>query len=96
MITAALIIFIFTYVLLLAIPKYRAYIALASAAIFVIAGILPIDKVLSSVDWNVILMIAGTTNPLPRANRGFRLFSFISSIGDNFAFNYRFIYPWNY
>lgn len=60
MITTALIIFILTYVLLLAIPKFRAYIALASAAIFVIAGILPIDKVISSVDWNVILMIAGT------------------------------------
>lgn len=60
MIATALVIFILTYILLLAIPKYRAYIALASAAIFVIAGILPIDKVLSSVDWNVILMIAGT------------------------------------
>jgi len=60
MITKALVIFILTYVLLLTLPKYRAYIALASAAVFVIVGILPIDEVLSSVDWNVILMIAGT------------------------------------
>ena len=56
----ALVIFLVTYVLLMLLPKYRAYIALASAAIFVILGILPIDKVFSAVDWNVILMIAGT------------------------------------
>lgn len=40
--------------------KYRAYIALASAALFVIFGILPLNKVFFSVDWNVIMMIAGT------------------------------------
>jgi Na+/H+ antiporter NhaD/arsenite permease-like protein len=56
----ALILFLLTYALLLALPKYRAYVALASAAIFVILGILPINKVFFSVDWNVILMIAGT------------------------------------
>lgn len=56
----ALVLFLFTYVLLLALPKYRAYIALASAALFVILGILPVSKVFFSVDWNVIMMIAGT------------------------------------
>jgi Na+/H+ antiporter NhaD/arsenite permease-like protein len=56
----ALVIFIITYVLLLALPKYRAYIALISAALFVILGILPIGKVFFAVDWNVIMMIAGT------------------------------------
>ncbi|MDF2541050.1 MAG: tyrosine transporter [Herbinix sp.] len=56
----ALILFAITYILLLALPKLRAYIALASAALFVIIGILPIDKLFSVVDWNVILMIAGT------------------------------------
>ncbi len=56
----AIALFVLTYVLLLAFPKVRAYIALASAAIFVILGILPISKVLATVDWNVILMIAGT------------------------------------
>lgn len=56
----ALVLFILTYVLLLALPKYRAYIALASAALFVVLGILPLDKVFFSVDWNVIMMIAGT------------------------------------
>lgn len=56
----ALILFLLTYVLLLVLPKYRAYIALASAAAFVILGILPVSRVFFSVDWNVIMMIAGT------------------------------------
>jgi len=58
--TIAIILFTVTYVLLLVLPKYRAYIALASAAIFVITGILPVQHVLGAVDWNVIMMIAGT------------------------------------
>jgi len=57
---AALILFAATYVALLAFPKYRAYTALGSAAIFIAAGILPAGKVPGSVDWNVIMMILGT------------------------------------
>ena len=56
----ALILFIATYLALLIFSKYRVYIALASAAIYVILGILPVGDVLGSVDWNVIMMIAGT------------------------------------
>jgi Na+/H+ antiporter NhaD/arsenite permease-like protein len=56
----ALILFVLTYALLLIFPKFRAYIALASAAVFIILGILPLNKVFFAVDWNVILMIAGT------------------------------------
>lgn len=58
--TTAAIIFAATYVLLLIFTKYRAYIAVASAALFVILGILPPEKIFLSVDWNVILMISGT------------------------------------
>ena len=58
--TTAITLFLITYVLLLAYPRIRAYIALVSAAIFVILGILPVGKIFLSVDWNVILMIAGT------------------------------------
>lgn len=57
---AAIIIFILTYILLLVFSKIRAYIALASAALFVILGIVPLNHVVTVVDWNVILMIAGT------------------------------------
>lgn len=56
----ALVIFLVTYAALLAFPKYRAYIALISAATFVVLGILPVNKVITAVDWNVIMMIAGT------------------------------------
>jgi len=58
--TLAIILFALTYVLLLALPKMRAYIALASAAIFVLTGILPVSKLFGAVDWNVLMMIAGT------------------------------------
>ena len=53
-------IFLATYASLLAFPKVRAYIALGSGALFVVLGILPLDKVFTAVDWNVIMMIAGT------------------------------------
>lgn len=56
----ALGLFILTYILLLVFPKIRAFIALAAAAIFVILGILPLGNVFGAIDWNVIMMIAGT------------------------------------
>ncbi len=58
--TLALILFLVTYVCLIAFPKVRAYIALVSAAMFVILGILPANKIFSAIDWNVIMMIFGT------------------------------------
>ncbi len=67
----ALIIFLVTYVLMLAFQKYRPYIALGSAAIFIVLGLLngytglfkeglTIGSALLAVDYNVLLMIAGT------------------------------------
>ncbi len=56
----ALILFLVTYAALLALPKLRAYVALCSAALFVILGILPVGKLFAAVDWNVLLMIAVT------------------------------------
>lgn len=56
----AISLFILTYILLLIYPKIRSYIAIGSGALFVVLRILPIGKVFTSVDWNVILMIAGT------------------------------------
>jgi Na+/H+ antiporter NhaD/arsenite permease-like protein len=58
--TIAIIIFALTYISLLTFPKVRAYIALTSAALFVILGILPVGEIITTVDWNVIMMIAGT------------------------------------
>ena len=56
----AIILFAITYVLILAFPKYRPYIAIASGIVFILIGILPIEKVLGTMDFNVLLMIAGT------------------------------------
>ena len=58
--TIAIIAFFATYALLLAFPGKRAYIAVAAAALFVITGIMPLNKVFHTVNWNVLLMIAGT------------------------------------
>lgn len=56
----ALTIFLLTYALMLALPKFRHIVALCSAAVFVILGILPVGKILPAIDFNVILMLAGT------------------------------------
>ena len=56
----ALGLFVLTYVLMLALPKWRPFVALGSALIFIVSGMLPLGDVLPSVDFNVLLMIAGT------------------------------------
>lgn len=56
----AIVLFAVTYVLMLVFGKYRAYIALGSAAIFIVSGMLPLDRIFGSIDFNVLLMIAGT------------------------------------
>ncbi len=56
----AIVLFALTYVLMLVFGKYRPFIALASGLIFIISGMLPISEIFGSIDFNVILMIAGT------------------------------------
>lgn len=56
----ALIVFAVVYVLMLALPKYRTYVALGGAAIFIVSGMLPLNLIFGSIDFNVLLMIAGT------------------------------------
>ncbi|MBQ8280142.1 MAG: arsenic transporter [Roseburia sp.] len=56
----ALILFAITYVLMLTFSKYRPYIALGSAVVFIVTGMLPMDQIIPALDFNVILMIAGT------------------------------------
>ena len=58
--TLAIVLFVIMYVLMVALPKKRAYVALSTALIFVITGILPINQVFSAIDWNVLMMIFGT------------------------------------
>lgn len=56
----AIILFAATYVLMLTFSKYRPYIALASGVVFIIAGMLPLNEIIPSLDFNVLLMIGGT------------------------------------
>ena len=58
--TVALVIFIAVYALLLLLPKYRAYTALGAALVFIILGIVPLGDILGAIDWNVLMMLAGT------------------------------------
>lgn len=45
---------------MLSVPKYKSYIALSTSIIFIILGILPINKIITEIDFNIILMIVGT------------------------------------
>ena len=61
----ALLIFLVMYALMLAFQKYRPWIALSSAAVFIVLGIagvydMGILDALKAVDYNVLLMIGGT------------------------------------
>ena len=58
--TIAIAIFLVMYVLMIVLPKRRAIVALCAATIMVIAQVLPVGKILPSIDWNVLMMIFGT------------------------------------
>jgi Na+/H+ antiporter NhaD/arsenite permease-like protein len=48
------------YVLMIAKPKYRPAYALTLAVIFLVTGILPVRRLLATINWNVLMMITGT------------------------------------
>lgn len=56
----ALILFIATYIAILSFPKIRPYIALGSALLYLVFGFLPLAKIFEYINFNVLLMIAGT------------------------------------
>ncbi len=56
----AIALFAATYVLMLTFSKYRPYFAIGSAVIFIVTGMLPADQILPNLDFNVLMMIAGT------------------------------------
>ena len=58
--TPAILLFAATYVLMLTVPKYRPWFALASGGLFVLLGMLPLPEILPALDFNVLLMIGGT------------------------------------
>ena len=66
--TFALIVFAITYICIFALQKYRPFVAVISAAVFIVVGsigVFPDFKYslftgLAQIDWNVLLMIIGT------------------------------------
>ena len=56
----ALGLFVLTYLMMIALPKYRAHVSIFMAIIFIMIGFLPLNKILGSINFNVLLMIAGT------------------------------------
>ena len=56
----ALFLFVLMYILMIAKPAYRPFYALSVAAIFLLSGILPPDRLMSTINWNVLLMMSGT------------------------------------
>lgn len=57
---SALIIFITAYIGLLTFQKRRKFVSLAAALATIIAGIIPFKEVFTTIDFNVLMMIAGT------------------------------------
>lgn len=56
----SIILFIIMYALMIKFDKVKQYIALTIAFIFVLFNILPISKIPTAIDYNVILMLVGT------------------------------------
>ncbi len=56
----ALALFGVMYVLLLIFSEKRWIIALAAAALFLLLGILPLGRAFGAINWNVLMMLAGT------------------------------------
>ena len=56
----AIAVFVVAYVLMLTFAKYRPYIALGGALIFIVTGMLSFSNIFGAIDFNVLLMIAGT------------------------------------
>ncbi len=56
----ALVLFILTYCLMIALPKFRPWVALSSAALYVILGFVSPAGLGDAIDWNVLMMLSGT------------------------------------
>lgn len=56
----AIILFVITYVAMIVFDKYRPFIAIGSALIFIVSGMLPLSEIFPALDFNVLMMIAGT------------------------------------
>lgn len=58
--TIVVALFILTYIIMLTVPKYRQYAVAAVALIMVLLGVVAPLEAVNAIDWNVIMMLAGT------------------------------------
>lgn len=58
--TVAIIVFLLMYIGMLSFSNHRVIFTSAAALCMLVFGVLPIDKLIGSINWNVIMMIAGT------------------------------------
>lgn len=56
----AIIVFVGMYVIMIMFQKLRVYAALLAALIFLAAGVLTPNQAVSAINWNILMMIAGT------------------------------------
>ena len=56
----AIILFILMYIFMIVFSDRREYIALLCALIYILVGILPVDSIVNSIDFNVLFMMGGT------------------------------------
>ncbi len=56
----AIILFVLMYILLLVFSEQRWLIALGFAGAFLVTGLLPIDRAIPAINWNVLMMLTGT------------------------------------
>ena len=56
----ALAVFVLMYILIIALPRWRVFIVLGAALLYVTSGIVPYKEVPGLINWNVLFMIAGT------------------------------------
>ena len=65
--TIVIALFALTYVLMLSVPKYRHFFALAVAGIYVVLGVVAPVEALGAIDWNVILIYLCIESQMPAA-----------------------------
>ena len=53
-------VFILMYIVMIFFSKFRVHAALGAALILIITGVMPFSKIPSAINWNVLMMIAGT------------------------------------
>ena len=57
---AALVILLLMYVVMIGFSKWKVYAVAAAALLYLILGILPFSVIPSAINWNVLMMMAGT------------------------------------